>query len=167
MPPECDTPAKLRVMLEKVGQEIPDMGEGWTDEDGNPVSGEDMGIGLAIIAYAESRGLLPPDPNNDPDPEGTASKVCAALVAEAAASDRGAGVDPNGTTKAGVLGSPGARAVAGVISTVSMAASAYHGYKRNDSVGWAIGWGLLGALFPIITPTIAVAQGFGKRKGRS
>jgi hypothetical protein len=51
----------------------------------------------------------------------------------------------------------------GVLSTASMAASAYHGYKRNESVGWALAWGLAGAVFPIITPVIAVAQGFGKR----
>jgi len=50
------------------------------------------------------------------------------------------------------------------ISTVSMAASAYHGYKRNRSIGWALLWGLTGATFPVITPTIALAQGFGKRK---
>lgn len=59
---------------------------------------------------------------------------------------------------------PTARAVWGMASTVSMAASAYHGYKRNQSVGWALAWGLMGALFPVITPVIAVAQGFGKRK---
>lgn len=52
----------------------------------------------------------------------------------------------------------------GALSTVSMAASAYHGYRRNDSVGWALWWGLMGAMFPVITPTIAVAQGFGRRK---
>jgi hypothetical protein len=51
----------------------------------------------------------------------------------------------------------------GLLSTASMAASAYHGYKRNNSVGWALGWGALGALFPVITPTVALAQGFGKR----
>lgn len=45
----------------------------------------------------------------------------------------------------------------------SVAASAYHGYKRNRSVGWAVAWGLLGGLFPIITPAIAVGQGFGRR----
>lgn len=50
------------------------------------------------------------------------------------------------------------------ISTVSMAASVYHGYKRNRSVGWALAWGAAGALFPIVTPAIALAQGFGKRK---
>lgn len=49
------------------------------------------------------------------------------------------------------------------ISTVSMAASAYHGYKRNESIPWALWWGFMGALFPIITPVIGVAQGFGKR----
>ena len=46
----------------------------------------------------------------------------------------------------------------------STAAGAYHGYKRNQSVGWAIAWALLGGLFPIIVPAIALAQGFGKRK---
>lgn len=51
-----------------------------------------------------------------------------------------------------------------VLGTASMAASAYHGYKRNQSVGWALWWGFCGALFPVITPVIAAAQGFGKRK---
>jgi len=52
----------------------------------------------------------------------------------------------------------------GVIATASFAASVYHGYKRNDSIGWAIWWGAMGALFPIITPTIAFAQGYAKPK---
>jgi len=51
-----------------------------------------------------------------------------------------------------------------VIGAVSTGLSAYHGYRRNDSLGWGIGWGLLGGLFPIVTPAIAFAQGFGKRK---
>jgi hypothetical protein len=49
-----------------------------------------------------------------------------------------------------------------VIRTASMAASAYHGYRRNNSVGWALWWGFMGTLFPVITPVIAVAEGFGK-----
>lgn len=40
---------------------------------------------------------------------------------------------------------------------------AYHGYKRNNSVGWAIGWALLGGAFPFITIPVSLAQGFGKR----
>lgn len=56
------------------------------------------------------------------------------------------------------------RIIWGVLSTASFAASVYHGYKRNDSLGWGIWWGFMGALFPVITPTIAVAQGFGKPK---
>lgn len=48
------------------------------------------------------------------------------------------------------------------LSAVSGAACAYHGYKRNNSVGWAIGWFLLGSIFFPLTPVIAVAQGFGK-----
>lgn len=55
-------------------------------------------------------------------------------------------------------------AIYGVLSTVSMAASAYHGYKRNDSIGWALWWGFMGSMFPVITPVIGVAQGFGKPK---
>jgi hypothetical protein len=50
----------------------------------------------------------------------------------------------------------------GVLATASMAASAYHGVRRNDSVGWGIWWGLMGSMFPIITPAIALAQGFAK-----
>ena len=42
------------------------------------------------------------------------------------------------------------------------AASGYHGYKRNQSVGWAVGWFVLGGMFPIVTPVIAVAHGFTK-----
>lgn len=51
-----------------------------------------------------------------------------------------------------------------VLSAVSSGLSGYHGYKRNGgSVGWGVAWFLLGGLFPIITPTVAFAQGFGKR----
>ena len=49
------------------------------------------------------------------------------------------------------------------VATASVAASAYHGYRRNDSVGWAIWWALMGGAFPVITPAIALAQGFGKQ----
>lgn len=52
----------------------------------------------------------------------------------------------------------------GALSVASSAASAYHGYKRNDSIGWAAWWGLMGGLFPVITPAIALAQGFGTSK---
>lgn len=51
-----------------------------------------------------------------------------------------------------------------ILGTASMAAGAFHGYRRNQSVGWALWWGLMGSLFPIVTPAIAVAQGFGQRK---
>jgi hypothetical protein len=46
---------------------------------------------------------------------------------------------------------------------ISSGASAFHGYRRSrGSVGSAIGWGLLGGFFPVITPAVALAQGFGK-----
>jgi hypothetical protein len=51
----------------------------------------------------------------------------------------------------------------GLLATVSMAASAYHGIKRNNgSIPYGIWWGLMGTMFPVITPTIAVAQGYAK-----
>jgi len=62
----------------------------------------------------------------------------------------------NGTAKT-------VRTVWAVLGTASMALSAYHGYKRNLSVGWAIWWAFMGALFPVLTPAMAIAQGFGKR----
>lgn len=52
-----------------------------------------------------------------------------------------------------------------IAGTVAAVAGVYHGYKRNDSVGWALGWGILAGAFPLVTIPIAVAQGFGKRKG--
>ena len=48
------------------------------------------------------------------------------------------------------------------LSLAGMGAGAYHGYKRDNSIGWAIVWALLGGLFPVITVPVAIAQGFGK-----
>lgn len=53
----------------------------------------------------------------------------------------------------------------GVLTFASAAASGYHGYKRNGTIGGAVLWFFLGTLFPVITPAIAVAQGFNKKKG--
>ena len=51
-----------------------------------------------------------------------------------------------------------------VIDAAAIAASAYHGYKRNDSIGWALVWGAMGALLPLVTVPVAFAQGFGQPK---
>lgn len=52
-----------------------------------------------------------------------------------------------------------------VLQLASVAASAYHGARRNrGSFGWALGWGVLGAIFPIVTPIVAIAQGYAKPK---
>jgi hypothetical protein len=51
-----------------------------------------------------------------------------------------------------------------IITAASSGASAYHGYKRSGGdMAVTIGWALLGAIFPIITPAVALAQGFGER----
>lgn len=41
---------------------------------------------------------------------------------------------------------------------------AYHGYKRNNSWGWAVAWGIIGGAFWPIALPVAVAQGIGKPK---
>lgn len=53
-----------------------------------------------------------------------------------------------------------------LIRMAAVGIGAYHGYRRNDSVAWATGWGLLAGTAPVIVVAIALAQGFGKRKGK-
>jgi len=39
--------------------------------------------------------------------------------------------------------------------------SGYHGYRRHhNSTGAAVGWAVLGLFFPIITPVVALAEGY-------
>lgn len=45
---------------------------------------------------------------------------------------------------------------------------AYHGWKRNKSVPWALAWVAAGAVFgPGCFMAIAVGQGFAQSKGKS
>lgn len=69
-----------------------------------------------------------------------------------------------GTQLAELQGTEGAATFWSVAAMVSSAACAYHGYKRNDSIAWALWWSFAGAAFVPVTPIIAVAQGFGQRK---
>lgn len=48
-----------------------------------------------------------------------------------------------------------------VIGMLSTPALIYHGYKRNDSVLSALGWGFLSIVWPISLP-IAIGMGFAK-----
>ena len=53
------------------------------------------------------------------------------------------------------------------LSALSAGASGYHGYKRHKkSYAWAALWALLGSAFPVVTPAVALAQGYGKPKGK-
>lgn len=60
--------------------------------------------------------------------------------------------------------SPGVAIVAGLIDLASTAGLAYHGYKRNKSIGWALMWAIFGGAVPIIGWPVAIAQGFGEPK---
>lgn len=51
-----------------------------------------------------------------------------------------------------------------VMRPVGFIAGAYHGYVRNQSIGWGIWWALMGTFFPVLTTTFAVAQGFNKKR---
>jgi hypothetical protein len=50
------------------------------------------------------------------------------------------------------------------VKTAAGVALVYHGYKRTGSVLWALIYGALGRVSPLVTGAVAVAQGFGKRK---
>lgn len=59
---------------------------------------------------------------------------------------------------------PAVAAALGIATLASAAAGAYHGYKRNDSVGWGVGWFFLAGWFWPIAVPVMFAQGFGERK---
>lgn len=84
-----------------------------------------------------------------------------------------AGVDPStvavassflaSTSLSGATGGDVASKVWGFLAVASAAASGYHGIKRHrGSVGWGVAWFFLGGMFPVLTPVVAVAQGYAK-----
>lgn len=47
--------------------------------------------------------------------------------------------------------------------TIAAAAGAgFHGYRRNNSLGWGLVWFTMGTLFPIVTTVVGLAQGYGQ-----
>ena len=62
------------------------------------------------------------------------------------------------TTVKDIVNDPTVKTAAGV-------ALAYHGYRRTGSVFWALVYGFGGRWFPLEAVPIAVAQGFGQKKG--
>lgn len=53
-------------------------------------------------------------------------------------------------------------AIYGAAGLAGTALGAYHGYRRNNSLGWALAWGVLGGMFPFVTVPVALAQGLGQ-----
>lgn len=56
----------------------------------------------------------------------------------------------------------------GLVDTIKPAlvlGAAYHGYRRNKSILWALGWVVAAKLAPVVTTGVAIAQGYGKPKG--
>lgn len=50
-----------------------------------------------------------------------------------------------------------------IASVAGTALGAYHGYRRDGSVGWALLWGLFGGALPVFAIPVMVAQGVGKK----
>lgn len=50
------------------------------------------------------------------------------------------------------------------VSTSSAILLTYHGYKRTNSVLWAMIYGLAGRVVPLVSVPVALAQGLGKKK---
>lgn len=74
---------------------------------------------------------------------------------------------PAGLGKLGALDSDQMNGVGTLIATAGLVGGLVHGFKRNrGSVGWAVWWGLMGGLFPIITIPVALLQGYGKPASR-
>ena len=82
-----------------------------------------------------------------------------ALFAAKAAADKAAA-----DAMAAKLAASPAWAFYRIASPISAAVSAFHGYRRNQSIGWALAWAVAGGLLPVFVPVIALAQGFGKPK---
>jgi len=55
----------------------------------------------------------------------------------------------------------------GAVRLGVIALAAYHGYRRNDSIGWAVAWAFLAGIAPPVVIGVAFAQGLGDRKGAS
>jgi len=51
-----------------------------------------------------------------------------------------------------------------VLSLAGLVTGIYHGYKRNNSAGWALAWGLFGSVMPFISVPLSIAQGYGEKK---
>jgi len=74
-----------------------------------------------------------------------------------------AGVSPVAVTSATATIGAVQRSQWKTYATLAAAAGAgFHGYRRNDSLGWALWWFVMGSLFPIATSVVGLAQGYGQ-----
>lgn len=85
-------------------------------------------------------------------------------------------LSPEGPIDSGPIGPVGAADLTGIrdayvkwihypLALVGAPLCGYHGYRRNRSWGWALGWFVLGGLVPELMLPVAAAQGFAKPKG--
>jgi hypothetical protein len=132
----------------------------------------DFALGMDLGPRALKTAAGPGDPASAPVDASAVQVARVPTPAEAAP----AAFAPSAPASPVVIGTPSVKlkmpdmpdwtpmTVAGAVLTVaSIGLSAYHGFKRNgDSAGYGILWGLVGGALPVVTPLVAVAQGFGK-----
>lgn len=95
-----------------------------------------------------------------------AGPVSAGATAAALPAPKGESFPTSGAGKGSDAGTgaPVGKIVYGAVALASTVVCVYHGTKRNDSVGWGLGWGLLGIVLGPLAVVAALAQGIGKRK---
>lgn len=108
-----------------------------------------------MYPYGQDQGLPPPQqdvylPPTDPPPVPDQPPPA---TGEGTAQSGAFGIS---TTTWGFIG--------WTLAAAGAATGVYHGYKRNKSAGWALGWGLFGLMLPIVSIPLSIAQGYGKRK---
>lgn len=116
------------------------------------------GIGARGSSSPPERVSLPRGSSSPPASSDTSARSPAMVGAASAAQSK---------TLAGSLVAGALSPVGLAVMAVSSAAGAWHGYRRNGSVGWALAWAAFGAAAPVLSTVIAAAQGFGRRKGRA
>lgn len=95
---------------------------------------------------------------------GSISGGLAAAATDSAAVTDGSGMNSDMAYREWIRQNPGWVALYGVSGTIGLVAGVYHGWRRNQSYGWALWWGLMGAWFPFLTIPLSLAQGFGDRR---
>ncbi len=134
---------------------------------GAPTDPNQLAVPVAIETYDQIGAPFPGQSvATDPAPIATPLQPNGQVVHATDGTARPAGYDMHsvwshvGAERRGtIFGIASLALISGVISGI-------HGWNRDKTSIAAWGWFTLGSMFPVITPVVAIAQGYGKRRGR-